>query len=159
MQLVRDGQVGLVTPSLFTDEAERVTIPKMPAQFDSNPRTEVDCPHLRSGLRHFHDPSIWPNQIVPAPSSSITLPENTSVLISSCSLSETETYTFIRVPASSQLIFADAPIHLRVRSTLMPKSIRTNLLYLTSVLPAQTCMFLARFTLDLLHAASMLPSK
>lgn len=110
-----------VDPVLVSGESEKATIAKMPVDIDPNPRAASDCPHLKPGLRHWHDPSIWPGNTVPAPSSSITLPANMSVLISSCSLEEGD-YNFIHVPETSELIFADAPINLRVRSTTTTNS-------------------------------------
>lgn len=114
IQLQRQSEAW-VEPTLVSGASEKVTIPKMPSQLDPNPRTASDCPHLKAGLRHWHDASIWPGNTVPAPSSSITLPANMSVLISSCSLAAGD-YNYIRIPQNSELIFADSPINLRVRS-------------------------------------------
>jgi hypothetical protein len=115
IQLTRQA-TAWTTPATVSGASEKVTIPKMPAPLDTNPRTTAECPHLRSGLKHWHDPATWSNNQVPTPSSVITLPANTSVLISSCSLDRSATYQKIIVPATSQLIFADSPISLKVRS-------------------------------------------
>lgn len=103
---------------LQTGASEKAVIPKVPMQFDPNPRRDSDCPHRKSSIRHFHDPSIWPGSQIPDPSTPLVLPGNTSVLISSCSLQDA-VYAHITVPATSELIFADAPISLRIRSLLV----------------------------------------
>jgi len=57
----------------------------------------------------WHDPTIWGGS-VPANGSSVTLPANTQVLISSCSIDPTFVFGLITVPFGSSLIFGDAPI-------------------------------------------------
>lgn len=107
-------------PTLVSGASEKVTIPPMPSALDPNPRTAADCPHLRSGLKHWHDPATWTNNgnQVPTGASTITLPSGSSVLISSCSLSNT-VYQKIVIPVGTELIFADAPINMRVRNILV----------------------------------------
>ena len=79
--------------------------------------TQSNCPHLRSGLSNWHDPSIWPGSVVPqANGSPITIPSGLSVLISSCSLDPNGVYGTIYVPAGTELIFSDAPIQMRVQN-------------------------------------------
>ncbi|KYQ92991.1 hypothetical protein DLAC_05595 [Tieghemostelium lacteum] len=101
------------TPSgLITADSKVVTLRKPSTSLQ--PQDYSLCPHLQSGLKHWHDPSTWPGASVPLPNSVITLPANTKVLVSSCSLS-TDTYQKIIVPATSELIFSDAPIVLNVK--------------------------------------------
>lgn len=95
--------------------SEAVTVYKMPKALDANPRTAAACPHLKSNLKNWHDPSTWPSGSVPSPDTTITLPASTSVLVSSCSFSS-DVYSKIIIPEGSQLIFADADISLRVRN-------------------------------------------
>lgn len=53
------------------------------------------------------------NNQVPVAGSSVTLPDNTAVLVTPCSFSAIP-YAEIIVPEGSELIFADAPIELNV---------------------------------------------
>eukprot|EP01112_Ceratiomyxa_fruticulosa_P020896 TRINITY_DN7244_c0_g2_i1.p1 TRINITY_DN7244_c0_g2~~TRINITY_DN7244_c0_g2_i1.p1 ORF type:complete len:1528 (+),score=332.39 TRINITY_DN7244_c0_g2_i1:272-4855(+) len=102
------------TPSLLTKDSENVQLRYPSPNFDPNPRGVADCPHMQQGLKFWHDPSIWPGNVVPSPSKNVTLPANTNVLISSCSL-QSGTYQRIYIPSTSSLIFDDAPITLNVR--------------------------------------------
>ena len=109
-------QTVLAPAALTTGASEIVTVEKMPSTFDANPRGIADCPHLATGLSNWHDPSIWPGGVLPDPSTSISIPAGLNVLISSCSLLPNFVYYRIHVPPTSQLIFADANINLRVRN-------------------------------------------
>lgn len=95
--------------------SEIVTMYKMPSALDSNPRSSSVCPHLASGLKNWHDASTWPSGKVPSASDDISIPADTSVLISSCSLS-TDVYERIHIPAGSKLVFSDSEISLRVKN-------------------------------------------
>lgn len=108
------------TSGLQSGASETVTVYKMPADLDSNPRTAAVCPHLASGLKHWHDAATWPSGTVPAATDDIQIPANTAVLISSCSLLPTNyVYNRIHVPVGSKLIFSDADISLRVKNILV----------------------------------------
>jgi len=108
----------LLTPTVFqTGTSEHITQERMSTTLDSNPRTASDCPHLASGLSHWHDPSIWPGGVMPKPNSNIVIPAGRSVLISSCSLLPPSfVYNRIHVPPTSKLIFSDSNINMRVRN-------------------------------------------
>lgn len=99
-------------PTLHSNEVFRAAyIPAMSAELEPNPRT--DCPHLKAGLKKWEDPATWSNNQVPVAGSSVTLPDNTAVLVTPCSFSAIP-YAEIVVPEGSELIFADAPIELNV---------------------------------------------
>jgi hypothetical protein len=57
--------------------------------------------------------------VVPSAGDNVTLPENTKVLITSCSLHTASPYGLIVIPASSALIFDDATIVLRTRGIIV----------------------------------------
>ncbi|EGG17944.1 hypothetical protein DFA_08945 [Cavenderia fasciculata] len=78
------------------------------------PQSSSSCPHLQTGLLHWHNPATWGGS-VPNPSSVITLPANSKVLISSCSLQAGTIYQKIIVPATSELIFSDANITMHLQ--------------------------------------------
>ncbi|KAF5840653.1 hypothetical protein DUNSADRAFT_16026, partial [Dunaliella salina] len=76
------------------------------------PTTSQDpCPHLWPDVRLWEDAATWPDGRVPPAGSAVTLPQNSSVLISGCSVFTTFA---IFLSCCLQLIFADAPLHLRV---------------------------------------------
>eukprot|EP01132_Coremiostelium_polycephalum_P010213 gene10213-12524_t len=102
----------VVTPTLLDKDSELIIIPKPSPTFDAQDRTK--CPHRESGLKHWHDPATWGGS-VPTPSSTITLPENTKVLVSSCSMSSTQVYQKIIIPSTSSLIFTDADMTINVK--------------------------------------------
>jgi hypothetical protein len=110
----------ITAPTLISKNAEYVTLRKPSTTLDPNNRTE--CPHLQSGLKLWHDNATW-GGVVPSPSSVITLPANSKVLITSCSLS-TAVYEKIIVPAGSELIFNDAPINLNIKAMLVQGHLR-----------------------------------
>ncbi|GAM17885.1 hypothetical protein SAMD00019534_010600 [Acytostelium subglobosum LB1] len=95
----------VVQPTLLSKDSMLVTLPK--ATSGLTPQDRSTCPHLQSGLVHWHDPATW-GGVIPSPSSIITLPENTKVLISSCSIVRGVVYQKIVIPATSQLIFSDS---------------------------------------------------
>eukprot|EP00967_Tisochrysis_lutea_P052555 scaffold65174_cov15-Tisochrysis_lutea.AAC.1 len=60
------------------------------------------CPHLWPDVRLWEDAATWPNSRVPPAWSAVTLPENTKVLISGCSLSHQDPFFSINIPSSSE---------------------------------------------------------
>lgn len=86
-------------------------IPEMPTVPEANPRT--GCPFLAADLRRWEDAATWPAGSVPAAGAQVTLPDNTKVLVTACSFSVLP-YASITVPATSELVFADAAISLNV---------------------------------------------
>lgn len=100
-----------VTSSYSINQSGFATIPQMPASADLNPR--INCPFLQADLKKWEDPSTWTDKRVPSPGAAVTLPSNTKVLITACSLSILP-YSQIVIPAGSELIFADAEISLNV---------------------------------------------
>ncbi|KAM9953074.1 hypothetical protein ACTFIR_008132 [Dictyostelium discoideum] len=103
----------ITQPTLLIKDSELVNLPKPSTSFD--PQDSSTCPYLANDLVHWHNPSTWPNGIVPSPSSNITLPEGKKVLISPCSISQTQVYNWIKVPSTSELIFADSPMDFHVK--------------------------------------------
>ncbi|EFA79241.1 hypothetical protein PPL_07659 [Heterostelium album PN500] len=95
----------IVKPTLLNKDSELVNLRKPTTGL--MPQDRLTCPHLQSGLLHWHDPATW-NGSVPSPSSVITLPANSKVLISSCSIDQDAVYQKIVIPASSELIFSDS---------------------------------------------------
>lgn len=76
---------------------------------------------VRADLKPWHWASTWGSAGVPKPGSIVTLPANSSVLISACSLpagsgSEPVYFESIVVPAGSELVFADTAIALKLRT-------------------------------------------
>jgi hypothetical protein len=98
-------------------------IPVQASTTDPNPRT--GCPHLQSNLKPWGDEQTWASvggKPLPG-AANVTLPANTKVIIRSCELS-TAAYGEINVPASSELIFDDANIHLRVNTLRVQGALR-----------------------------------
>eukprot|EP01130_Rhizamoeba_saxonica_P005415 TRINITY_DN2168_c0_g1_i1.p1 TRINITY_DN2168_c0_g1~~TRINITY_DN2168_c0_g1_i1.p1 ORF type:complete len:1073 (-),score=270.64 TRINITY_DN2168_c0_g1_i1:36-3254(-) len=102
------GSSELITPNLM---------PSYDEFFDGWPR--IDCPHLSSTI-NWEDESTWSTTLGHVPTSDdsvVTLPENSKVLISSCSLighDENTPFGTIVVPESSTLVFDDTPMELHV---------------------------------------------
>jgi hypothetical protein len=121
--LLRNMRFGLVSvpypnPSLLTSASELVVLPRPNPALDPNPRT--DCPHLQSGLLNWHDAATWGSAGVPSPNDAvITLPADSKVLISSCSLVQGAIYNKIVVPSGSELVFNDADIQINVKAILV----------------------------------------
>ncbi|KAK5582784.1 hypothetical protein RB653_004370 [Dictyostelium firmibasis] len=103
----------ITQPTLLLKDSELVNLPKPSSSFD--PQDFSTCPYLAADLVHWHNPSTWPNGVVPSPLSNITLPEGKKVLISPCSISQTEIYQWIKVPSTSELIFSDAQMDFNVK--------------------------------------------
>lgn len=51
---------------------------------------------------------------MPANGAAVTIPANTAVLVSSCSINPAFVFGVITIPASSKLIFGDAEINIKV---------------------------------------------
>jgi len=73
----------------------------------ANP-VQTNCPHLTGNLVDFHSLGYAANQ-------DITLPANTRVLVSSCSVPTGTVYGKVTIPVGSELIFGDAVIHFQAR--------------------------------------------
>ncbi|EGC32074.1 hypothetical protein DICPUDRAFT_82065 [Dictyostelium purpureum] len=104
----------IATPSnLLLKDSELVSLPRPPLQLD--PQDQSTCSYKSNDLVHWHNPSTWSNGVVPPPSSNIVLPEGKRVLISPCSISQTEIYQKITIPETSELVFADASMEMHVK--------------------------------------------
>lgn len=69
---------------------------------------------MLSGLKVWHDPATWPSGVVPSVAgAAVTLPANTAVLITSCSIPADLVFGLISIPATSSLVLADADISLQ----------------------------------------------
>ncbi|GAM26112.1 hypothetical protein SAMD00019534_092870, partial [Acytostelium subglobosum LB1] len=101
----------IVVPTLLKSSSELITIPRPTTGLIAQNRT--GCPHLQTDLKHWHDPATWGGSM-PSPAATITLPANTKVLISSCSVDPAVVYQKIVVPATSQLIFSDASYKMQI---------------------------------------------
>ena len=102
--------------------SELVEIPRMPSLSDikEDLYQRIDCPHEWSNLSEWHDSSTWNNygNIVPDTTYNIiSIPENKSVIIRSCSLDNNfnNTYQRIYIPTTSKLIFDDADIDIHFK--------------------------------------------
>ncbi|KAN0024762.1 hypothetical protein ACTFIV_009171 [Dictyostelium citrinum] len=98
---------------LITKDSELINIPKPPISLD--PIDHSTCPYLSGDLVHWHDPTIWENKVIPLPSSIITIPNGKKVLISPCSISQTEIYKKIIIPPTSELVFADSDLTMNIQ--------------------------------------------
>jgi hypothetical protein len=119
----------LIFPPAFylpSNNSLRVVLPTQPFVDVVAANTQTNCPHLQSNLANFHDPSIWSDGIVPGalPNTDITIPSNTKVLLSSCSLPSNITLGTITIPFGSSLIFADANITLHIRGFVVAGSLQ-----------------------------------
>ncbi|EAL70525.1 hypothetical protein DDB_G0273257 [Dictyostelium discoideum AX4] len=105
----------ITTPTdLLTKDSELIVIPKPPISLDLQDLTK--CPYLTaSDLYNWHDPTIWPNGVVPSPNQNITIPAGKRVLISASSISQTQIYSRIVVPVNSELIFNDQNFTMNIR--------------------------------------------
>eukprot|EP00475_Leptophrys_vorax_P012438 TRINITY_DN1888_c0_g1_i1.p1 TRINITY_DN1888_c0_g1~~TRINITY_DN1888_c0_g1_i1.p1 ORF type:complete len:1154 (-),score=257.11 TRINITY_DN1888_c0_g1_i1:36-3497(-) len=88
-----------------------------PPAFTASSTVQTNCPHLRSsGLMNWHDSATWGSSGVPTSSGqNITLPANSSVLVSGCSLDPNVVFGYITIPQGSELIFGDANITLQAQ--------------------------------------------
>ncbi|GAM19287.1 hypothetical protein SAMD00019534_024620, partial [Acytostelium subglobosum LB1] len=107
----------ITIPPLRPSYNELTNLPVQPTT--TVPQSITTCPHQQTGLKHWHNPATWPNSVLPHPANTITLPANSKVLISSCSLNSNVVFTKIVIPATSQLIFGDANITMRVKDIVV----------------------------------------
>eukprot|EP00984_Skeletonema_dohrnii_P021229 scaffold10542_cov81-Skeletonema_dohrnii-CCMP3373.AAC.3 len=77
-----------------------------PTSNPTNPPSNVPTNHPTPsvGLKNWHDPSTWLSSSIPAAGESVTLPENSKVVINQAVLEELNVIT---VPSSSELIFGE----------------------------------------------------
>eukprot|EP00516_Mucochytrium_quahogii_P000058 CAMPEP_0203756312 /NCGR_PEP_ID=MMETSP0098-20131031/9613_1 /ASSEMBLY_ACC=CAM_ASM_000208 /TAXON_ID=96639 /ORGANISM=" , Strain NY0313808BC1" /LENGTH=1013 /DNA_ID=CAMNT_0050648141 /DNA_START=114 /DNA_END=3155 /DNA_ORIENTATION=+ len=94
------------------DEASKIV--KSVYKYPSADSRRVQCPFMEPGLKLWHDPSTWPDGLVPGPGENITLARNARILVSSCSFDPSKVYGKIVVSSGSVLVFDDAPIKLNV---------------------------------------------
>lgn len=114
---------------LASASSEVAIIPRQPLPPALDITSQLACPHTAAGLALWHDPATWAsmNRGVPAsPGDNITLPSNTSVLLSSCSLPAGVVFGFITIPATSTLVFADANITLRAAGITVAGAMRAG---------------------------------
>jgi hypothetical protein len=97
-----------------TREAELATVRK-PGSDDGyfNDTVAGGCPLTALTLVDWHDPAVWGGAL-PAAGTNVTLPAGVNVLLTWCSVPDAG-FLKIVIPATSTLVFDDAPIHLRVR--------------------------------------------
>jgi hypothetical protein len=85
------------------------------------PRT--NCPYNDPAVVDFHDSSIWPGNVVPGNLATVTIPDNTKVLVSSCSIPSGVIFTSVTVPSTSSLIFTDATIDFHAQAMTVQGSL------------------------------------
>eukprot|EP01113_Clastostelium_recurvatum_P039916 TRINITY_DN614_c0_g1_i1.p1 TRINITY_DN614_c0_g1~~TRINITY_DN614_c0_g1_i1.p1 ORF type:complete len:1844 (-),score=383.73 TRINITY_DN614_c0_g1_i1:116-5647(-) len=81
------------------------------------------CPHTQSGLRNWHDPTIWPGGVVPANGADVTIPTGMSVLVASCSVDSGVSFGAVTIPLGSSLVFGDADITFRATGFIVRGSL------------------------------------
>lgn len=108
---------------------------------------QTNCPHLQPGLRNWHDPTLWGGRV--PTSGNVQLPNNTNVLISSCSIDPAAQFGTIRVPSNSSLIFSDANMSIQVGNIVVDG-------YLAMGSP--TCRLHSYITITLLDSAEEVDS-
>jgi hypothetical protein len=150
------------TSLITTPSTTHVTIPVMADALDANPRD--NCPFDQSGLKAWHDPATWGGN-VPSGAEPITLPENTKVLVTSCSFGS-NVYEKITVPSTSELIFSDAVINLRVKGifvqgtlrigtlALSDESSQLTLTFISAIKGSPTCRLFSKITITFVGAKS-----
>ncbi|KAI7839068.1 hypothetical protein COHA_007210 [Chlorella ohadii] len=84
-----------------------------------------NCPFQQGGLKRWDDPNTWGGR-VPSPSSVITLPANSKVLLGACMLQSGATYKQIVIPAGSELILADEDMAIDVGSIMVSGALRAG---------------------------------
>ncbi|KAJ8606766.1 hypothetical protein CTAYLR_009564 [Chrysophaeum taylorii] len=80
----------------------------------------TSCPHDAPGLTDFEAVADASNN------AAVTLPENTKVLLTSCSIPEGVVLGKITIPASSELIFADEDIELNAKGISVEGALRVG---------------------------------
>jgi hypothetical protein len=83
---------------------------------------QLNCPHLQSGLRNWHDPSLWGGTVPTG--GAVSIPLNTRVLIASCSIDTSTIFGIITIPSTSELIFADAVINIQTTGIVVQGALR-----------------------------------
>jgi len=96
----------------LTPSTDTVTIPVMSQTPDPN---FSDCPYNAPNLARWEDPATWGGS-VPSGGSSVSLPENTDVLLSSSPTTSNNPFYRIHIPSTSSLIFDDTRIILHVEN-------------------------------------------
>ena len=116
--------------SVTPDTSEIVSIRRMEYLSNIGSWQRTNCPHIAgqmfSSLSNWHDSSIWGGSIPDPSTSEIVIPDNTNVIIRSCSLynsDENTPFKRIRVPYGSSLIFDDVNIDLHVEELLIEGSL------------------------------------
>ncbi|KAJ3282588.1 Fibrocystin-L [Rhizoclosmatium sp. JEL0117] len=101
--------------------SEVVTFPRPDTSNVWNENSAQDeCPHRLLNLKRWESNDTWPNGVVPsADGTAITIPSNTSVLISSTSLESKNVYGTITITYGSNLVFDDANITLQTTGILV----------------------------------------
>ncbi|KAI9334736.1 G8 domain-containing protein [Obelidium mucronatum] len=101
--------------------SESVTLPRPNTSnvFAEN-SLQIDCPHRAADTKNWESADTWPNKIVPsADGQNITIPINTTVLISATSLDPFHVYGTITIPSGSGIVFNDESITLNTRGILI----------------------------------------
>ncbi|KAL4433088.1 hypothetical protein ABPG77_006515 [Micractinium sp. CCAP 211/92] len=106
-----------------------------------------NCPFQQPGLKRWEDPATWGGR-VPSPSSNITLPANTKVLLSACSVPPGTMFRQIVVPPGSELIFAEEDMALDVGSLVVGGALRAG---------GPSCRLASRLTLTFHPVAGIDP--
>ena len=121
--------------------------PALPA-LDTPQPTRTGCPHLTTpALKNWHDPATWGGSL-PAAGTSFSLPANTNVLLSSCSVDPAVVYGNITIPTGSQLIFADADIAIRATGFIVRGALRAG---------SATCRLASKITITLHGSRAQFP--
>ncbi|GKZ00869.1 hypothetical protein MPSEU_001038600 [Mayamaea pseudoterrestris] len=87
-----------------TSNSKVVSLPDPPTPRLVQNTARTNCPHLQTGLKSWHDASIWPNATIPKAGAYVTLPINTKVVVLQ---KVVEKLGIITVPASSELIIGE----------------------------------------------------
>eukprot|EP01113_Clastostelium_recurvatum_P021132 TRINITY_DN2500_c0_g2_i1.p1 TRINITY_DN2500_c0_g2~~TRINITY_DN2500_c0_g2_i1.p1 ORF type:complete len:464 (+),score=89.00 TRINITY_DN2500_c0_g2_i1:87-1478(+) len=101
--------------------------------------TRTSCPHVQSGLRNWHDATLW-GGAVPANNSNVNIPANTAVLVSSCSVPATFIFGTVTIPVGSKLIFGDANINFSAKGFVVMGSLLAG---------SETCRLSKKVTITL----------
>lgn len=120
-------------PQSFTDGShEKVTLRYAPPV--TTPANRTACPFQIAGAKPWHSPSTWPSGKVPTAGADVTLPENTVVIIQSCSLLAAP-YGVITIPKSSVLVFDDADIEIHITQIFVYGALKIG---------SETCRYFGR---------------
>ena len=114
-------------------------IPVMPAPAEGVWQRS-SCPHLTGTLALWQDVATWPSGSVPAAGEDVTLPDNTRVLINSCSVPAGAVFGTITIPSTSSLVFDDADISLDVHNIVVMGRLEAG---------SPTCRLFSKLTITL----------